>query len=225
MRKLLFILPLLLLLGTAHADINGRVDSLMIMAFEQSLVPDNGNALVDTLYGHRVVNRAIQRVCNDFPAIEKMDTIVSVSAQIEYSLNTDFLRPKTIFKLTTFQNLRIIYSLTSPPVESWFEIKGGEIGGQPDPNEKAEPRFAFTFNDNVYLYPTPQTADSFVVIYYAIDSQIITSSNSTSVRPEYREWIVLYAAAQISFRKGDFVRAKEYMTLYNAGVAAQQSVP
>ncbi|KKL91835.1 hypothetical protein LCGC14_1890680, partial [marine sediment metagenome] len=57
MRKLLFILPLLLLLGTAHADINGRVDSLMIMAFEQSLVPDNGNALVDTLYGHRVVNR------------------------------------------------------------------------------------------------------------------------------------------------------------------------
>ncbi len=205
----------------SQADINPRVDSLMIMAFEQSLVPDNGNSLIDTLYGQRVINRAIQRVCQDFPAIEKMDTIVSVQGQIEYSLNSDFLRPKTIFKLTTFQNLKIIYSLTSPPVESWFEVKGGEMGGQPDPNKKPEPRYAFTFNDNVYFYPTPQTADSFIVIYYAIDSQIITSSNSTSVRPEYRELIVIYAAAQISFRKGDFVRAKEYMNLYNSKLAPQ----
>lgn len=223
MKKFVLILSIFVLfMSAAYADISGQVDSLRTMAFEQSLVPDAGNSMIDIAYGNRVVNRAIQRVCYDFPAIEKMDTIVSVQGQIEYALNSDFLRPKTIFKLTTFQNLKIIYSLTSPPVESWFEVKGGEMGGQPDPNEKSEPRYAFTFNDNVYLYPTPQTADSFVVIYYAIDSQIETATNSTIVRPEYREMIVIYTASLICFRKGDFVRAREYMNLYNSRLSRPQ---
>lgn len=207
----------------SYADINGQVDSLRTMAFEQSLVPDAGNRHIDINYGNRVIQRAIQQVCQDFPAIEKMDTIVSVQGQIEYALNSDFLRPKTIFKLTTFQNLKIIYSLTSPPVESWFEVKGGEMGGQPDPNEKSEPRYAFTFNDKVYFYPTPQRADSFIIIYYAIDRQVpVVDDSVTFVLPEYREAIIIYAASLICYRKGDFVRAEIYGRLYKeklAGVA------
>lgn len=196
------------------ADIGGRRDSLRTMAFEQALVPDEGNRRIDTSYGNRVINRAIQQVCYDFPAMEKLDTIVSVQAQIEYTLNTDFLRLKTIFKLTTFQNLKIIYSLSTPPVEDWFEIKGGEIGGQPDPNEKSEPRYAWTFADNLYLYPTPQRADSFVVAYYAMDVQL-GNNDTTKVLPEYREAIVTYAASLICYRRGDFVRAEFYRNLYN----------
>ena len=224
MRKILLILgTLVFFCGAARADINGQIDSLRTMAFEQALVPDAGNALIDTDYGNRVINRAIQQVCQDFPAIEKLDTIVSVAETIEYSLNTDFLRLRGIFKLTTYFDLKIIYSLSFPAVETWFEVKAGEIGGQPDPNEKAEPRYAWTFNDKVYFYPTPQTVDSFVVSYYAIDSQIVTATNSTSVRPEYREAIVIYAASLICYRKGDFVRAEVYRRLYNdkRGVPSQ----
>lgn len=215
MRYLIFAITMLWVC-ISYADINGEIDSLRTMAFEQSLIPDAGNDLIDVDYGNRIIQRAIQQVCQDFPAIERMDTIVSVSGQIEYSLNSDFLRPKTIFKLTTFQNLKIIYSLTFPPVESWFEIKGGEIGGQPDPNQKAEPRYAFTFNDKVYLYPTPQIADSFIVIYYAIDRQVpIATDSVTFVLPEYREAIIVYAASLICYRKGDFSRAEVYRRLYN----------
>ena len=217
MRILVFLISLLLLLAvSAFADINGQVDSLRTMAFEQSLVPDAGNSLIDTDYGNRVVNRAIQQVCHDFPAYEKTDTVVSVAGTIEYALNTDFLRLKTILKMTTFMDLKIVYGLSFPPIETWFEAKAGLPGGEPDPNEKAEPRYASTWNDKVYFYPTPSQPDSFIVTYYAIDSQIITATNSTSVLPEYREAIILFAASLICYRKGDFVRAKEYMALYNA---------
>ena len=221
MRKLILIL-LMLFGGAVHADISGRIDSLMVMAFEQSLVPDNGNLVIDTFYGHRAINRAIQQVCMDFPAIEKLDTVVSVAEQIEYSLNTDFYRLSNIFKLTTSFDLKIIYSLSFPPVDGWFEARAGEVGGEGDPQQKPEPRYAWTFNDKLYFYPTPQRADSFVVAYYAIDSQIVTSSNSTSVRPEYREAIVIYAASLICYRLGDFTRAEIYRQLYNSrlGVSA-----
>ena len=216
MRKLLLILSVLVLFcGTVHADINGQIDSLRTMAFEQALVPDAGNALIDTDYGNRVIQRAIQQVCQDFPAIEKLDTIVSVAETIEYSLNTDFLRLRGIFKLTTYFDLKIIYSLSFPEVETWFEIKAGEIGGQSDPNQKAEPRYAWTFNDKVYFYPTPISADSFVVSYYAIDRQVpVVDDSVTFVRPEFREAIILYAASLICYRKGDFVRAEIYRKLY-----------
>ena len=222
MRKLILIL-LMLFGGAVHADLNPSVDSLRTMAFEQSLIPDAGNAIIDLAYGNRVVNRAIQRVCMDLPAIDKLDTIVSVAEQIEYSLNTDFYRLSNIFKLTTSFDLKIIYSLSFPPVDGWFEARAGEVGGEGDPQQKPEPRYAWTFNDKLYFYPTPQRADSFVVAYYAIDSQIVTSSNSTSVRPEYREAIVLYAASLICYRLGDFARAEIYRQLYNSrlGVSAQ----
>ncbi len=206
-----------------YADLNPQIDSLRTAAFEQSLVPDAGNALIDTTYGKRVINRAIQQVCQDFPAIEKLDTIVSAVGTIEYSLNTDFLRLKNIFKFTTYQDLKIIYSLSFPPAESWFEARAGEIGGQADPNKKADPRYAWSFNDKVYLYPTPQKADSFVISYFAIDSQMIDPTSSTSVRPEFREAIIIYAASLICYRKGDFVRAEVYRRLYNdkRGVSSQ----
>jgi len=215
-----FILILLILFGgTAYADISPRIDSLMIMAFEQSLVPDVGSLAIDTFFGHRAVNRAIQRVCMDFPAIERFDTIVSVAEQIEYSLNSDFYRLSNIFKLTTYFDLKIIYSLSFPPVEGWFEARAGQAGGESDPQEKPEPRYAWTFNDNLYFYPTPQRADSFVVAYYAIDSQMTLGNSSTIVRPEYREAIVLYASYLICYRKGDFVRAEIYRRLYNDKLA------
>ena len=46
MRKILLILGIFVLFcGTVYADINPRIDSLRTAAFEQSLVPDAGNAL------------------------------------------------------------------------------------------------------------------------------------------------------------------------------------
>ena len=197
-------------------DINPQIDSLRTAAFEQSLVPDAGNSLIDTTYGKRVVNRAIQQVCYDFPAYEKTDTVVSVAGTIEYALNSDFLRLKTVMKMTDYFGLRIIYGLSFPPIETWFEAKGGEPGGEPDPNEKPEPRYASTWNDQLYFYPTPQKADSFIVTYYAIDSQMIDPTSSTSVLPQFREAIILYSASLICYRKGDFTRADKYMALYNA---------
>ena len=206
------------------ADLNPQIDSLRTAAFEQSLVPDDGNALIDTTYGKRVVNRAIQQVCHDFPAYEKIDTVVSVAGTIEYALNTDFLRLKTVLKMTTFMDLKIIYGLSFPPIETWFEVKAGVVGGEPDPNEKAEPRYASTWNDQLYFYPTPSKADSFIVTYYAIDSQMIDPTSSTSVLPEYREAIIIFTAAMISERKGDFARADRLWARYDKMLAHSTTV-
>ncbi len=205
-------------------DISGRLDSLRTMVYEQSLVPKVGTPIVTDSVTNRFVNRAIQKVCVDFPAIEATDTVESVAGTIEYALNTDFLRLKEMFKLTTYHDLKIIYSLSFPPVESWFEVKGGEVGGQPDPNEKPEPRYAWAFNDKVYLYPTPQRADSFVVAYYAIDRQLVSVDSVTNVRPEFREAIVWYGAFLVATRRGDYDRATFCLKVYNDMVKRENAV-
>lgn len=212
--KYLVFLITMLWACTTFADISGRLDSLRTMVYEQSLVPKVGTPIVTDSVTNRFVNRAIQKVCVDFPAIEATDTVVSAVGTIEYALNTDFLRLKNIFKLTTYQDLKIIYSLSFPPAESWFEAKAGEIGGQGDPQEKPEPRYASAFNDNVYLYPTPQRADSFVVTYYAIDRQLVSVDSITNIRPEFREAIVWYGAFLVATRRGDYDRAKFCLDVY-----------
>ncbi len=211
------ILFILFFCVSVRAEIHPSLDSLMVMAFEQSLVPDDGNSLIDTLFGHRAVNRAIQQVCHDFPALEKLDTIVTVDGTRNYSVNSDFIRLKAAFKITAVKEQNIIIPLDYPPVEQWFELKGGATGTDPPFNKLTEPRYLWIFADQLYFYPTPTDADSFVIAYYAADVALVDSiADSTSVLPEYREAIIFYAASLICLRKGDFTRAQIYQGMYNA---------
>lgn len=224
MKKLIVIL-LSLLAVSVWADINPQIDSLRTAAFNQSLIPSGGNNTVSVAYGNLAVNMAIQQVCADFPAIEKFDTVITVAGTRHYALNTDYGQLRAVFKSTKDDDLKNLYTLSFPPVETWFEAKGGEVGGEPDPQKKAEPRYAWSFNDRLYLYPTPSSADSLVIAYYAIDSQIVTATNSTQIRPEYRNPIILYASYLICERKGDFTRSDRYLARYIqmvSGVATKE---
>lgn len=218
------ILFILLFCVSVQADINPRRDSLRIAAFEQSLVPDVGNNLIDTAYGNRTINRAISKVCHDFPALERFDTVVTVDGTRLYSVNADFLRLKTIFKYVVIDEQNVIIPLDYPPVESWFEIKGGEEGAKPPYNKLSEPRYPWVFADLLYFYPTTTSADTFLIAYYAADTSLTTAASETQILPEYREAIILYAAALICVRKGDFTRAQIYRQMYNAELAASIAI-
>jgi hypothetical protein len=219
MKKLLIIFSLLLPLS-AFAEINAQRDSLRVMIFDQSLIDTAGTAVATKAVTNRFINRAIQKVCHDFPAIEKWDTVVAVVGTRHYTLNSDFLRLKAILKSTTGVNddLKNLYTLSFPPIETWFEAKGGETGGQPDPAKKAEPRYAWAFADRLYFYPTTNKADTLVIAYYAIDRELTGDTMSTAVLPEFREAIVWYGSFLLATRRGDYERATFFNKLYNESI-------
>lgn len=210
------------------AQINPDLDTLRTMAFEQSLVPDVGNTLVDQAFGNRAVNRAIQQVCHDFPALEMMDTIVTVDGTPFYATNADFLRLKAIFKLTVDEtNQKILVPLEYPAVESWYETGGGRKGVDPPFNERDKPRYPWVFHKQLFFYQVPTQADSFIVSYYAADTILTAGTSETSVLQEYRGAIIDLASVFICARKGDFTRSQYYQQRYDAqlGVSVQVREP
>lgn len=209
------VILMLLFATSSFADISGQRDSLRVMIFDQSLVDTAGTAVATKAVTNRMVNRAIQKVCHDFPAIEKWDTVVSVIGTRHYALNTDFLRLKAVLKSTTIDDLNNLYTLSFPPIETWFEAKGGEAGGKPDPSIKPDPRYAWAFADRLYFYPTPSKAESFVIAYYAMDKDLTGDTMTTAVLPEFREAIVWYGSFLLATRRGDYERATFFSKLYN----------
>lgn len=206
----------LLFAVTSWADISPRRDSLREMSYELSLVPSGGNKQITDAIVDRFVNIAIQKVCADFPAIERYDTIVSISGTRLYSINSDYYRLKFALKYTTQDDINIIYPLSYPPIEEWFIAKGGQEGAEPPVNKPPEPRYATVFGDILYFYQTPHTADTFIIAYYAMDSQLTVDGSATSIRPEYRDEIVLYTSILIAVRRGDVARTQLLSSLYNS---------
>ena len=213
------ILFILFFCVSVQAEINPRRDSLRVVAFEHSFIPTTGNNDITNNIANRFVNIAISQVCQDFPAIERYDTIVTIDGTRLYSVNSDFLKLKVAFKYTVTDGQNVIIPLDYPPVEGWFEKKGGEKGSEPPFNKLSEPRYLWVFADQLYFYPTPTNADTFLIAYYAMDTTLTDDASETSVLPEYRGAVVVYTALLIAIRRVDVARVQLLQALYNEKVA------
>lgn len=201
----------LLVAGTASAAMPARRDSLYIEAFRRLSIPVSGNALVTTATGASATNWAIVDVCNDFPAVQKLDTVVVGTSAQSWALNSDFVRLAQVYR---YPGDTMMIPLESRPFDTLFQLRGGLTGLVPDYGNEAMPRYYWSFADRLYLLPLPLSTDTMYVGYYALGSWLAYDTSTTEVGAEYREALVVKICAKLAPILGDYQKAQYYEQLY-----------
>lgn len=98
MMKYLIALFVLLIGMTVNADPLLTLDSLRVSVMREQGLPDSGSTGVTVAKVNFSINRAIWRVSDDMPAVERIDTIVTTADVDEYALPSDFLRLGRVIK-------------------------------------------------------------------------------------------------------------------------------
>lgn len=233
-RKILLfsVIALLLQAVGASAGQSPRLDSLRVYSFDFALLPVAGNRTVTTAIGNRVVNTAIQQVCTDFPALEKLDTVTLSSGMEGATLNSDMVSVVAVEYILPIENehgdadtVRMYVPpiavndlrLKFPTSTSVVQNKSGQY----------DPKFWYVEAKKLKFAPKWIRGDtaSFVVTYLAMDTLLTTDSSSTSVETQFLNAVKYYAASLLFTIQQDAFWAKYYRDLYNIELAKYRGVP
>ena len=162
------------------------------------------------------VNEAIQAVCDDFPAIVKLDTVALESDILGASLSSDFNRLSSVFRLTgdTLFPLKVweennVDSFVNKLILTDF----GHVLG-----DKESPAYCFAAGNRLYTLPRHTTdgvvGDTFVVWYYANDEELVSAADSAQVLPRYRLSIIYHAVGSLYAQLGQFDKSLTFMQMY-----------
>ena len=175
------------------------------------------------------INTAIQQVCEDFPALPKMDTVTLRFDSIGAAFNTDFLRPLTVFKLygdtLWLPTLRIGIDTFSFQVLDTSTAGGKYNSGDPNAG-----RIWFELGnfDTTRMFIQPKFVDgdssqTWLVNYAAADKWIISTDSVTRIQKNYRDEVIDYAAYLVHFSRGNHNDADRLLLRYEKklGIATQ----
>lgn len=200
--------------ASGWAATSARLDSTRVSVFGKLNIPIAGNSVVTTAIANTAINESIQRVCRDFPAVEKLDTIVLSKTAHDYALNSDFDRLNWAIR---FDGQKII-TMEYAPVTQLFDAEGGFAGADPKFNDVSAPRYTFAFNKRVWVYSQVNPAvdlDTMIVAYYAIDSLLQAAGSQMQVLPGFRQAVITYACYLLSLVQEKADMASVYLTEYN----------
>jgi hypothetical protein len=165
------------------------------------------------------LNTALIRVCKEFPALEKLDTLVVYKEDEGAALPTDFDRMKQVFRMKG-DTLRL--PLEFRPVESLREVTPAIKNNLHKKDKLLSPQYAYPWAGRFMLHPKyaidSSEIDSFLILYYAMDEGMDTSGATTAIDAKYINVLLLATFAKLSAMKKDFTSAAYYETLYKAEI-------
>ena len=223
--KVLLVLLLLPIVASA-SSISPRMDSLkqsVLMRWRAS------GATTDQLSSARVqtaINEAIQTVCDDFPAIVKLDTITLATGTMGASLNSDFNRLANVFRIygdTLYPLLIVEENYVDSFVKKLILSDYGHVTGI-----KESPSICYAAGDLFMTIPRHITdgvvGDSFLVTYYANDAGLSVAADETQVLPRYRLAIIYHAVASLYAELGQIDKSLAFMQFYSAMLTRRSDV-
>lgn len=216
-RFLAAIIILLLFAAGAFAQMPARMDSLSLYITEEMSMASGGTALVTTKKIFHAINRGIQEVCDDFPALEKIDTLVIYSDSEGVALPADFLRMKAVWRMHD-DSLRI--PLDAQNQEEASAALSTTEGVKHEKSSLFSPKSWHTFETRLLVTPKWNRADSLSlqIYYYARDTWKTAGDSSTQVHSKYREKIIEYAISVLWRLRSQEEKSTYYKALYLDGV-------
>lgn len=226
MKKTIYIIIFIVFLFvmSSHAQIysiNPSFDSLQANTLAMVNSSTSGN--VTTAKIKYIVNKSIGEVCDAFPAIEKVDTVVIDRDSTGSALNADFLRIKQVFRIDQTGDaggVEIWTPISHIPFDSLailFDTKGkneDELG------DVMDLLVSYTWNRKLKFQPKnyapTASPDSFVVYYYARDTFLVAGADSTVILPEYMTELMNFIQSEIKALQEDYLVSDFYMRRANA---------
>lgn len=218
-KKILILASILTLLPlTLRAD--NLLDSLLRLdslraSIEQEL---NNSGILDPIIDN-FINRAAFRVCTNYPAIERIQTLSLHVDSTGAQLNNDFLRIRVAFKeiLTGSPAVKTWIPLIFIDPDTLSRIRNGIAEMQDKRDDILLPVFYYTQNNKFFTFPKLDKgpgADgnrTFIVKYYAKDTVVLQAGNDhTAISFNYRDALIDYAIYRIHMSNGN-PKAQAYL--------------
>lgn len=211
MVKIIITILILLLPVMALGQMPNDIDSLSLILTERMTMASTGTGFVTPAKLLHELNIGIQNVCEDFPAIERIDTLYYAADSDGVGLASDFDR---LFTANRFID-GIIYPLTIIPPELEAEHIKTEGETEIKMDDFTSPKYCYSYTGRFFLTPkfTRPTVDTIIIKYYAKDLWL-SSGDTTVVKNKYLELIIFYAMSNLWADRGRFTRADYYTNRY-----------
>jgi len=192
MRLKILILVLLLCSPVAAQQygLSDRLDSLRAYVYDGANLSSSGSRAWDSTRVNRVINKKIQKVCAEYDAIGKLDTVTVSTDSTGVGLNSDFLRLKNVFYMSGTD-----YWIPIKVVPDSDSLRGQNPGGKDniaDPSTPEDIKTCRVHGDRLLFHPkwTSDNSGSYLVEYWACDSLLNANASVTQVHQEYRQLII-----------------------------------
>lgn len=226
MKNIITILILLFVVGSLSAQtysISPSFDSMQVNALKMLNIISSGNGYVTTPQIKYVINLSIGEICDAFPALEKVDTVVVWRDSAGFDLNADFLRIKSVFRIDQAGDdgdIEIWTPINYIPYDSLAIIFDSRSKNVDDKSKIEQLRTSYTWGRQLRFHPKNYSSsanpDSFVVYYYARDVFLVNGTDSTSIAPEYMGELMNYIKSEIKILQEEYKVSDFYLGRYNA---------
>ncbi|MFH1740222.1 MAG: hypothetical protein ABIH23_14535 [bacterium] len=206
------VLVFCLLAATAFGQsepIYPRLDSMQASVYAQLNVSASGTTGLTAVKLRYALNRSQAKIATDFPALEKVDTVILVRASEGGSLNSDFSRLLAVQKRRG-DSLR--YAMRIIPADS------AHLLSPEKPQERGQvisPAYCWSYGKRFYTQPKVSIgADTFFVNYYALPPRMDSLNDTCLIPGEYLEQVIFYACGILSATRELFDEANWYLQWY-----------
>ena len=188
-RYIAFIVLLATTVSAQSYSVNPSRDSLITFCLYETNTNTSFTYSLTQAKAIYFLNKSIGRVCTDFPAIEKIDTVVISKSMLGDTLNSDFIRAVRIYKIEheDTDTAQILIPLRYVTKDSTWILY--PTVGSNEENPIDIPTSYFTHGKRFLSYPKSQAdvsrPDSFLVFYNAMDEILSSGTDSTAISSDY----------------------------------------
>ncbi len=164
-------------------------DSLIVYALYETNTQTTFTNSLTQAKAIYLLNKSLGRVCTDFPALEKIDTVVFDKDSMGVHLNPDFIRAVRIYRIEheDVDSGQILIPLRYVPSDSAWILYPTESSNSNPPIKL--PTSYYTHGQVFFTHPKSQTIssipDSFIVFYGAMSEKLTSGTDSVTILPDY----------------------------------------
>ena len=204
----------------------GRSLTYLRAALRAQLRSKTGSDLLTNAALDYAINRGIARVCAQYPAIEKLDTVAISQDNEGSALNTDFDRVKSVYRMSG-DTIRL--ALTYLPPESVSVVLGLRTELSEAEKRRLERlQYFYTTGLRLMVLPKPSKPaadpDSFLVEYYAQGEMLSDTTDSTAIVYAYIDKVIHYAAVLLSGTRANYADGYFYWSLFRDEFSAYKAL-
>jgi len=208
MKKIVLVCLIVLCTGSLSL-----ADNLLTLSDFRTEAKNQSALIVPSFYSDTVWNSWVNEGCRDlasYGVVEKLDTVILAVGTIVYSLNTDFVVLLDLFPLSPGDKRALDF------------ITPGDIGKIAGATGLTTTRYYWTMGKDVSaivgFYPTPNVADTLLIIYGAQAPYLSSDTDTTDIPYSFRPLIVDYAIYRGLLRDGRIELAQKYYEKYKKSI-------